>query len=120
MPVFGRQTQLWPRHKAIYFSWLGPELFCLLLGPTDFNCWFPFAPVFQWCCSAPRGSPGIGRNTLFLLSPHLFFIIVFICDLFVSRGDPLMSKKTFTRTEQLYVLRARFGSRRVGLRSPVF
>ena len=44
------------------------------------------------------------RNTLFLSSPHLCFIIVFICDLFVSRDDPLMSKKTFTRTEQLYVL----------------
>ena len=36
------------------------------------------------------GSPGVGRNT-FLSSPHLCFIIVFICDLFVSRDDPLMS-----------------------------
>ena len=72
------------------FSWFGPELFCLLLGPPGFNCWFPFAPVFQWCCSTPQGSPGVGRNT-FLSSPHLCFIIVFICDLFVSRDDPLMS-----------------------------
>ena len=32
----------------------------------------------------------IGHNTLFLSSPHLCFIIVFICDLFVSRDDPLM------------------------------
>ena len=71
-------------------SWFRPELFCLLLGPPGFNCWFYFAPVFQWCCSAPRGSPGVGRNT-FLSSPHLCFIKVFICDLFVSRGDPLMS-----------------------------
>ena len=75
----GRQTQWWPRHKAIYFSWLGPELFCLLLGPPGFNCWFSFAPVFQWYCSTPQGSPGVGRNT-FLSSPHLCFIIVFICD----------------------------------------
>ena len=37
-----------------------------------------------------QGSPGVGRNT-FLSSPHLCFIIVFICDLFVSRDDPLMS-----------------------------
>ena len=37
-------------------------------------------------------------------SPQLCFIIVFICDLFVSRDDALMSKKTFMRTEQLYVL----------------
>ena len=42
------------------------------------------------CCSTPQGSPGVGRNT-FLSSPHLCFIIVFICDLFVSRDDPLMS-----------------------------
>ena len=86
----GRQTQWWPRHKAIYFSWFGPELFCLLLGPPGFNCWFSSAPVFQWCCSTPQGSPGVGRNT-FLSSPHLCFIIVFICDLFVSWDDPLMS-----------------------------
>ena len=84
------QTQWWPRHKAFYFSWFGPELFCLLLGPPGFNCWFSFAPVFQWCCSTPEGSPGVGRNT-FLSSPHLCFITVFICDLFVSRDDPLMS-----------------------------
>ena len=93
----------WPRHKAIYFSWFGPELFCLLFGPPGFNCWFSFAPVFQWCCSTPQGSPGVGRNT-FLSSPHLCFITVFICDLFASRDDPLMSSKTSTRTEQLYVL----------------
>ena len=55
------------------------------------NCWFSFAPVFQWCCSTPQGSPCVGRNTLFLSRPHLCFIIVFICDLFVSRDDPLMS-----------------------------
>ena len=72
------------------FSWFGPELFCLLLGPPGFNCWFSSAPVFQWCCSTPQGSPGVGRNT-FLSSPHLCFIIVFICDLFVSRDVPLMS-----------------------------
>ena len=54
------------------------------------NCWFSFAPVFQWCCSTPQGSSGVGDNTLFLSSPHLCFIIVFICDLFVSRDEPLM------------------------------
>ena len=86
----GRQTRWWPRHKAIYFTWFGPEFFCLLLGPSGFNCWFSFAPVVQWCCSASRGSPGVGRNS-YLSSPHLCFIIVFICDLFVSRDDPLMS-----------------------------
>ena len=74
----------------------------LLYGDVPvMNCWFSFASVFQ--CSTPQGSPGVGRNTLFLSSPHLCFIIVFICDLFVSHDDPLMSSKTFTRTEQLTI-----------------
>ena len=47
------------------------------------------------------------------------FTIVFICDLFVSRDDPLMGTKTFTRTEQLACFepwqkpRARLESREV-------
>ena len=52
--------------------------------------WYSSNPVFQWNCSTPQGSPGVGRNT-FLSCPHLCFMIVFICDLFVSRDDPLMS-----------------------------
>ena len=76
--------------KLFILVGLGRSVFCLLLGPPGFNCWFSFAPVFQWCCSTPQGSPGVGHNT-FLSSPHLCFIIVFICDLFVSRDDPLMS-----------------------------
>ena len=89
-PVGRASDSMMAPTKAIYFSWFGPELFCLLLGPPGFNCWFSFAPVFQWCCSTPQESPGVGRNT-FLSSPHLCFIIVFICDLFDSRDDPLMS-----------------------------
>ena len=48
--------------------------------------------------STPQGFRGVGRNT-FLSSSHLYFITVFICDLFVSRDDPLMSWKTFMWTE---------------------
>ena len=51
----GRQTQWWPRHKAIYFSWLGPELFCQLLGPPGFSCWFSSVPVVLF------DTPGISR-----------------------------------------------------------
>ena len=42
----------WPRHKAIYFSWLGPAS-CLLLDAPGFNWCFSFAPeiVSYW---APR------------------------------------------------------------------
>ena len=79
-----------PDIKLFILVGFGPELFCLLLDPLGFNCWFSFVPVFQWCCSAPRGFPGVGRNT-FLSNPHLCFIITCICDLFVSRVDPLMS-----------------------------
>ena len=53
-PVGRASDSMMARHKAIYFSWFGPELFCLLLGPPGFNCWFSFAPVFQLCCSTPR------------------------------------------------------------------
>ena len=101
--LVGRRTLWWPRRKAICFSWFWPELFYLLLGPPGFSCCFSSAPVFQCCCSAPRGSPGVGRGT-FLSSPRLCFIIVFICGLFVSRGDPLVGWGTSTRTERLYVL----------------
>ena len=84
------EASLLDLHLSISNGFVSSKIFCLLLGPPGFNCWFSFAPVFQWCCSAPRGSPDVGRNT-FLSSPHLCFIIVFICDLFVSRDDPLMS-----------------------------
>ena len=83
-------TPVGPDIKLFILVGLGRSFFCLLLGPPGFNCWVSSAPVFQWCCSTPQGSPGVGRNT-FLSSPHLCFIIVFICDLFVSRDDPLMS-----------------------------
>ena len=68
---------------------------------SDVSKMLPYS--FLQLPSTPQGSPGVDRNT-FLSSPHLCFIIVFIRDLFVSRDDPLMSLKTSTRTEQLYVL----------------
>ena len=46
----------------------------------------------------PQGSPGVGRNT-FLSSPHLCFIIVFICDLFVSRDHCLSFYFGMIRTD---------------------
>ena len=81
-------------HLALKFSVCVKErqdrLFVCCLAHRGSTSWFSFAPVFQWCCSTPQGSPGVGRNT-FLSSPHLCFITVFIYDLFVSRDDPLMS-----------------------------
>ena len=86
----GRRARWWPRRRAIYFGWFGPELFCLLFGPPGFSCWFSFAPVFRWCCSTPQGSPGVGRGA-FLSSPRLCFVPVFVSGLFASPDDPLMS-----------------------------
>ena len=99
----GRQTQWWPRHKAIYFSWFGPELFCLLLGPPGFNCWFSSAPVFQWCCS---NTPGISRCRSQHISVesssllHHSIYLWFICFTWWSIDE----LENSTRTEQLYVL----------------
>ena len=62
-----------PDIKLFILVGLGRSFFCLLLGPPGFNCWFSFAPVFQWCCSALRGSPGVGHNT-FLSSHHSIYL----------------------------------------------
>ena len=64
---------------SFYFAW-----------PTGVQLLVFFCSSVSVGCSTPQGSPGIGRNT-FLSSPHLCFIIVFICDLFVSRDDPMVS-----------------------------
>ena len=64
--------------------------FLSVAWPTGVQLLVFFCSSVPVVCSAPQGSPGVGRNT-FLSSPHLCFIIVFICDLFVSRDDPLMS-----------------------------
>ena len=49
--------------------------------------------LLQWRWSTPRLSPGVGRNNLFLSSPRLCFITVFICDLFDSRDDQWWVRK---------------------------
>ena len=55
------------------------------------NSSFPNRWSFSYMNFTPQGFPGVDRNTLFLSSPHLCFIIVFTCDLFVSHNDTLMS-----------------------------
>ena len=61
------------RFKAFHFSWLGPEHFRLLLGPTGFNWYFSFAPDFQWCSLAVQGSPAV---TLHLVSAESSSLIL--------------------------------------------
>ena len=68
------------RHKAIYFSWLGPELFRLLLGlpgSTDNYILLQISMV-------------LSRKKLYLLSPRLCFIVL-NRDLFVYPDDSLTS-----------------------------
>ena len=64
------------------FNYLDPILIYISLG----------VQLLVFFCSSVSvvlfDTPGISRC---LSSPHLCFIIVFICDLFVSRDDPLMS-----------------------------
>ena len=76
-----------------------PDLSCMVVDLPCFSVtrsltgWYAFLLSFflrHVSTSTPQGSPGVGRNT-FLSSPHLCFIIAFICDSFVSRDDPLMS-----------------------------
>ena len=72
------------------FQLVGAGAFSPVACPTGVQLLVFFCSSVSVGCSTPQGSPGVGRNT-FLSSPHLCFIIVFICDLFVSRDDPLMS-----------------------------
>ena len=54
----GRQTQWWPRHKAIYFSWLGAGDFLSFTWPTGVQL------LVFLCSSVPAvlfDSPGISR-----------------------------------------------------------
>ena len=68
------------------------------LSFSKLSNWHLFAIALQrsWNACRPRKlaifsiSRRLSWNT-FLSSPHLCFIIVCICDLFVSRDDPLMS-----------------------------
>ena len=85
----GRLTQWWPRHKAIYFSWLGPERFCLLLGPLGSLSGF-------FCSGVPMvlfDTPGISRcrsqHVVSVESSSLFHHSIYLW--FFSRDDPLMS-----------------------------
>ena len=59
---------------------------CLFLSSSGFSWLFSFVPVFKCCCLTPRDLQ-MSQHILLLLSPHLCFIIGFICDLFVACND---------------------------------
>ena len=75
----GRQTQWWPRHKAIYFSWFGPELFCLLLGPPGFNCSVGF--LLLQCSSGVVRHP---RDLQVSVTTRFFRVLIFASSQYLS------------------------------------
>ena len=76
--------------KPLILVGLGRSFFVCCLAHRGSTVGFLLLQCSSGVVRHPRGLQGVGRNT-FLSSPHLCFIIVFICDLFVSRDDPLMS-----------------------------
>ena len=101
-----------PTKLFILVGW-GRSIFVCCLAQRDSTVGF----LLLQCSSGVVRHPGDLRALVATrcFCPHLCFIIVFICDLFVSRDDPLMSYKTFTRTEQLYVLSHDRSRGRVGI-----
>ena len=78
------QILWWSRLKDYSFRWSG-LLFYSVSRPTGVLLVVFFCAVFHWCCWRPQRSPSL--NTLFLLSPHLCFVIGFICDLSIGRNN---------------------------------
>ena len=87
------------KKKKFSLDGLGRNVLCLFLGSPEFSFsfffFFFFFFVFFLFCFATVvlfDNKEVSKclNTLFLLSPHLFFIISFICDLSVSRNDSWM------------------------------
>ena len=55
----------------IHFSWLGTELYCLLLGPPGLNLGSSFTSDFQLCCLADQGSPSVTQLVVSVESSSL-------------------------------------------------
>ena len=76
----------------IHLSWLGPELFCLLLGPpgTQLMIFFCFRfPVVLF--DSPDGSPTVTKHVVSVESSSLLLHNLLKRDLFVYRDDSLTS-----------------------------
>ena len=42
--------------NLVGWDWTWP---CLLVGHSEYSWWLSFAPVLQWYCFTPWGSPGV-------------------------------------------------------------
>ena len=124
-PVGRHQTQWWPRQKAIYFKWLGPELFLSVVWPTGVEL------LVFFCSSVPVvlfDTPGISRwrsqhvvsvesSSLFHHSIYLWFILFPWWS--IDELENLHADRTTVCFEPWQKPRARLGSRKTGLRPPV-
>ena len=104
-PVGRASTQWWRRCKAIYFSWLGPELFLSVAWPTEvqllvfFCCRIPVVVFDKPEISRCRSQHVVSVESLSLFHHSTSLSVIY----FVSRDDPMMSKKASTRTEKLTI-----------------
>ena len=83
-PVDQASGSMMARPKAINFSWLGPELFCLLLVHRGSSDGLHFLQISSYVVWQTRDLH-LSHNTLYLLSPCLCFFIVLKCELSVYR-----------------------------------
>ena len=83
-PVSRGSDSMMTSIKSYSLDGLGWNFLCLILGSPGFNWWFSFAPVFHWWVLFDNPGISMCLSSLVLLSPHLSFIIGFICDLYVA------------------------------------
>ena len=83
-----------------------------------FFCFF-LAPVFQWCCSTPKGSPVVSVESSSLLYHSIY--LWFICFprwSIIGELENLHADRTTVCFEPWQKLRARLGTRKTGLNPP--
>ena len=65
-------------HKATYFSWLGPELFCLMLGPSGSSVGFRLLQCSSGVVRHPRDlQVSVATRCFFVSSQYEFVIYLF-------------------------------------------
>ena len=69
-PVDRASDSIWPRPKAIHFSWLGPELLSVAWSTGALRL-SSFASDFQWCCLTDQGSPSVLQHIVSVESSSL-------------------------------------------------
>ena len=95
----GCQNPWWPWPKAIHFSWLGSELSSVAWSTGAQLIDLLLLQISSGVVWQTR-ELHLSCNSLYLLSPSLYFFIVINLYLFVNHEDLLTSLRIITRTEQ--------------------